>query len=117
MLRKSLICPSLVFRGQVQPYILLFDDETSNAPLMSDLADPPSPSPAKASLPDATVVSLPPLVPTVGMTRLVRSRTHSASSVGSTDGSRSRGAAATLPEDTISPSPEHSAMLTIEMTA
>uniref|UniRef100_G3N5R3 Protein NDRG3 n=1 Tax=Gasterosteus aculeatus aculeatus TaxID=481459 RepID=G3N5R3_GASAC len=35
-------------------------------------------------------------MPTAGMTRLVRSRTHSSSSIGSSDGARSR--AATLPE-------------------
>ncbi|XP_068193995.1 protein NDRG3-like [Antennarius striatus] len=37
-------------------------------------------------------------MPTAGMTRLVRSRTHSASSVGSAEGIRSRSAATTLPE-------------------
>ncbi|KAF1391077.1 hypothetical protein PFLUV_G00064850 [Perca fluviatilis] len=37
-------------------------------------------------------------MPTVGMTRLVRSRTHSASSVGSTDGVRSRSSTTALPE-------------------
>ncbi|XP_076596424.1 protein NDRG3-like isoform X4 [Chaetodon auriga] len=54
-------------------------------------------------------------VPTAGMTRLVRSRTHSASSVGSTDGVRSRSATNTLPEG--ANSPEHTAAQTIEMTA
>ncbi|KAM8755141.1 protein NDRG3-like isoform X1 [Sparus aurata] len=56
-------------------------------------------------------------VPTAGMTRLVRSRTHSASSVGSTDGIRSRSATNTLPEGANSTSPEHTAAQTIEMTA
>uniref|UniRef100_A0A8C6Q0U0 Protein NDRG3-like n=1 Tax=Nothobranchius furzeri TaxID=105023 RepID=A0A8C6Q0U0_NOTFU len=37
-------------------------------------------------------------MPTAGMTRLVRSRTHSASSVGSTEGVRNRGATNPLPE-------------------
>uniref|UniRef100_A0A674NEL7 Uncharacterized protein n=1 Tax=Takifugu rubripes TaxID=31033 RepID=A0A674NEL7_TAKRU len=55
-------------------------------------------------------------MPTAGMTRLVRSRTHSASSVGSSDGSRSRGAAVPLAED-ISPSNDHAALRTIEMSA
>ncbi|XP_056897344.1 protein NDRG3-like [Takifugu flavidus] len=55
-------------------------------------------------------------MPTAGMTRLVRSRTHSASSVGSSDGSRSRSAAAPLAED-ISPSNDHAALRTIEMSA
>lgn len=56
----------------------------------------------------------PPPVPTAGMTRLVRSRTHSASSVGSTEGSRSRGAAAAQPEDI---SPDRSAPHAINMSA
>ncbi|XP_070696244.1 protein NDRG3-like [Pempheris klunzingeri] len=56
-------------------------------------------------------------MPTAGMTRLVRSRTHSASSVGSTDGVRSRSATNTLPEGANSSSPEHTAAQTIEMTA
>ncbi|GAA6232450.1 protein NDRG3-like isoform X1 [Lates japonicus] len=56
-------------------------------------------------------------VPTAGMTRLVRSRTHSASSVGSTDGVRSRSATNALPEGANSTSPEHMAPHTIEMTA
>nr|XP_046253663.1 protein NDRG3-like isoform X2 [Scatophagus argus] len=54
-------------------------------------------------------------MPTAGMTRLVRSRTHSASSVGSTDGARSRSAANTLPEG--AGSPEHTAAHSIKMTA
>ncbi|XP_026187273.1 protein NDRG3-like [Mastacembelus armatus] len=56
-------------------------------------------------------------MPTVGMTRLVRSRTHSASSVGSTDGVRSRSTANTLPEGANSTRPENSEPHTIEMTA
>ncbi|KAM9351405.1 protein NDRG3-like [Symphorus nematophorus] len=56
-------------------------------------------------------------VPTAGMTRLVRSRTHSASSVGSTDGIRSRSATNTLPEGAHASGPEHTAAHTIEMTA
>ncbi|XP_027131449.1 protein NDRG3 isoform X2 [Larimichthys crocea] len=55
-------------------------------------------------------------VPTAGMTRLVRSRTHSASSVGSTDGVRSRSATNTLPEGATTSSPQHTAR-TLEMTA
>ncbi|TMS15891.1 Protein NDRG3 [Larimichthys crocea] len=58
----------------------------------------------------------PPGVPTAGMTRLVRSRTHSASSVGSTDGVRSRSATNTLPEGATTSSPQHTAR-TLEMTA
>uniref|UniRef100_A0A3B4XAD6 Protein NDRG2 n=1 Tax=Seriola lalandi dorsalis TaxID=1841481 RepID=A0A3B4XAD6_SERLL len=56
-------------------------------------------------------------MPTAGMTRLVRARTHSASSVGSTDGVRSRSTTNTLAEGDISTSPEHKAPHTIEMTA
>ncbi|KAM3872270.1 protein NDRG3-like [Diretmus argenteus] len=56
-------------------------------------------------------------VPTASMTRLVRSRTHSASSIGSTDGARSRSATATLPEGAISASPNHTATHTMEVTA
>ncbi|KAG7237748.1 hypothetical protein INR49_031857 [Caranx melampygus] len=55
-------------------------------------------------------------VPTAGMTRLVRARTHSASSVGSTDGVRSRSTTNALAEDDVSTSPEHTAPHTIEMT-
>uniref|UniRef100_H3DBW2 Protein NDRG2 n=1 Tax=Tetraodon nigroviridis TaxID=99883 RepID=H3DBW2_TETNG len=51
-------------------------------------------------------------MPTAGMTRLVRSRTHSASSVGSTDGSRGRGSGVTVPEDGVATSPERSALHT-----
>lgn len=56
-------------------------------------------------------------MPTAGMTRLVRARTHSASSVGSTDGVRSRGTTNALAEGDVSPNPEHKAPHTIEMTA
>ncbi|KAM3617580.1 uncharacterized protein V6R79_008399 [Siganus canaliculatus] len=56
-------------------------------------------------------------MPTAGMTRLVRSRTHSASSVGSTDGVRSRSATNALPEGATSCSPERSAAPAIPMTA
>ncbi|XP_029282376.1 protein NDRG3-like isoform X1 [Cottoperca gobio] len=56
-------------------------------------------------------------VPTAGMTRLVRSRTHSASSVGSTEGVRSRSTTNTLPEGANSTIPGHMAEQTIEMTA
>uniref|UniRef100_A0A3Q0RCE8 Uncharacterized protein n=1 Tax=Amphilophus citrinellus TaxID=61819 RepID=A0A3Q0RCE8_AMPCI len=52
-------------------------------------------------------------MPTAGMTRLVRSRTHSASSVGSTDGVRSRG---TANEGANCVGPELAAVHTIEMT-
>ncbi|XP_008281427.1 protein NDRG3-like isoform X1 [Stegastes partitus] len=55
-------------------------------------------------------------VPTAGMTRLVRSRTHSASSVGSTDGIRSCSTAGALPEGTNCTSPKQTAVH-IEMTA
>ncbi|XP_077437552.1 protein NDRG3-like isoform X2 [Vanacampus margaritifer] len=44
-------------------------------------------------------------MPTAGMTRLVRSRTHSASSVGSSDGVRTRSSTNTLPEGGASTSP------------
>ncbi|KAM9827962.1 protein NDRG3-like [Syngnathus typhle] len=44
-------------------------------------------------------------MPTAGMTRLVRSRTHSASSVGSGDGVRTRASTNTLPEGGAPPSP------------
>ncbi|XP_071059804.1 protein NDRG3-like isoform X2 [Pseudochaenichthys georgianus] len=54
-------------------------------------------------------------VPTAGMTRLVRSRTHSASSVGSAEGARSRSTTTTLPEGATIPG--HMAEQTIEMTA
>uniref|UniRef100_UPI0037E844C8 protein NDRG3-like isoform X1 n=1 Tax=Semicossyphus pulcher TaxID=241346 RepID=UPI0037E844C8 len=56
-------------------------------------------------------------VPTAGMTRLVRSRTHSASSVGSTDGIRGRSTTNTLPDGANSTGPEHTEALTIQMTA
>ncbi|XP_029282378.1 protein NDRG3-like isoform X3 [Cottoperca gobio] len=56
-------------------------------------------------------------MPTAGMTRLVRSRTHSASSVGSTEGVRSRSTTNTLPEGANSTIPGHMAEQTIEMTA
>lgn len=56
-------------------------------------------------------------MPTAGMTRLVRSRTHSASSVGSTDGVRSRSTTNTLPEGANPTSPGHTAERPIEMTA
>ncbi|XP_037628404.1 protein NDRG3-like isoform X3 [Sebastes umbrosus] len=56
-------------------------------------------------------------VPTAGMTRLVRSRTHSASSVGSTDGVRSRSTTNTLPEGASSTTSGLTAERTIEMTA
>ncbi|XP_041655147.1 protein NDRG3-like isoform X2 [Cheilinus undulatus] len=56
-------------------------------------------------------------VPTAGMTRLVRSRTHSASSVGSTEGIRGRNANSVLPEAANSSGPEHTESLTIQMTA
>uniref|UniRef100_A0A8D3AZP2 Protein NDRG3 n=1 Tax=Scophthalmus maximus TaxID=52904 RepID=A0A8D3AZP2_SCOMX len=56
-------------------------------------------------------------VPTAGMTRLVRSRTHSASSVGSTDGVRGRSTTNTLPEGANSASGGLTAPQTIEMTA
>lgn len=56
-------------------------------------------------------------MPTAGMTRLVRSRTHSASSVGSTDGVRNRSTTNTLPEGATCTVPEHTAVQTIEMTA
>uniref|UniRef100_A0AAQ5ZS61 Protein NDRG2 n=1 Tax=Amphiprion ocellaris TaxID=80972 RepID=A0AAQ5ZS61_AMPOC len=55
-------------------------------------------------------------VPTAGMTRLVRSRTHSASSVGSTDGVRSCSTAGALPEGANCTSPGQTAVH-IEMTA
>ncbi|KAF3696354.1 Protein NDRG3 N-myc downstream-regulated gene 3 protein [Channa argus] len=55
-------------------------------------------------------------MPTAGMTRLVRSRTHSASSVGSAEGVRSRGPTTALPEGADCPSPELTAPQTIEMT-
>ncbi|KAF3860947.1 hypothetical protein F7725_001202 [Dissostichus mawsoni] len=54
-------------------------------------------------------------MPTAGMTRLVRSRTHSASSVGSAEGVRSRSTTTTLPEGATIPG--HMAEQTIEMTA
>ncbi|XP_063742721.1 protein NDRG3-like isoform X2 [Eleginops maclovinus] len=54
-------------------------------------------------------------VPTAGMTRLVRSRTHSASSVGSAEGVRSRSTTNTLPEGATMPG--HMAEQTIEMSA
>uniref|UniRef100_A0A3Q3WDN5 Uncharacterized protein n=1 Tax=Mola mola TaxID=94237 RepID=A0A3Q3WDN5_MOLML len=47
-------------------------------------------------------------MPSAAMTRLVRSRTHSASSLGS-DGSRSRGTTNVLPEGANSSSPDHTA--------
>ncbi|XP_063320776.1 protein NDRG3-like isoform X2 [Pelmatolapia mariae] len=53
-------------------------------------------------------------MPTAGMTRLVRSRTHSASSVGSTDGVRSR---STTNEGANCAEPDNTAVHTIEMTA
>ncbi|XP_039878824.1 protein NDRG3-like isoform X2 [Simochromis diagramma] len=53
-------------------------------------------------------------VPTAGMTRLVRSRTHSASSVGSTDGVRSR---STTNEGANCAEPDNTAVHTVEMTA
>ncbi|XP_054464499.1 protein NDRG3-like [Anoplopoma fimbria] len=56
-------------------------------------------------------------MPTAGMTRLVRSRTHSASSVGSSDGIRSRSTTNTLPEGATSSIPGHTADHAIEMTA
>ncbi|XP_039657116.1 protein NDRG3-like isoform X1 [Perca fluviatilis] len=61
-------------------------------------------------------------VPTVGMTRLVRSRTHSASSVGSTDGVRSRSSTTALPEGATGPTGATSPTLTaagrtLQMTA
>ncbi|KAF0036043.1 hypothetical protein F2P81_011355 [Scophthalmus maximus] len=56
-------------------------------------------------------------MPTAGMTRLVRSRTHSASSVGSTDGVRGRSTTNTLPEGANSASGGLTAPQTIEMTA
>ncbi|XP_034447547.1 protein NDRG3-like [Hippoglossus hippoglossus] len=56
-------------------------------------------------------------MPTAGMTRLVRSRTHSASSVGSTDGVRSRTTTNTLPEGVSSSSSELTVPHTIEMTS
>ncbi|XP_074500917.1 protein NDRG3-like isoform X2 [Sebastes fasciatus] len=56
-------------------------------------------------------------VPTAGMTRLVRSRTHSASSVGSTDGVRSRSTTTTMPEGASSTTSGLTAERTIEMTA
>uniref|UniRef100_A0AAQ5Z9K7 Protein NDRG2 n=1 Tax=Amphiprion ocellaris TaxID=80972 RepID=A0AAQ5Z9K7_AMPOC len=55
-------------------------------------------------------------MPTAGMTRLVRSRTHSASSVGSTDGVRSCSTAGALPEGANCTSPGQTAVH-IEMTA
>ncbi|XP_024865556.1 protein NDRG3 isoform X2 [Kryptolebias marmoratus] len=57
-------------------------------------------------------------VPTAGMTRLVRSRTHSASSVGSSEGGvRNRGATNTLPEGAACTGPPNVAARTIEMKA
>uniref|UniRef100_A0A8C6VZ49 Protein NDRG3-like n=1 Tax=Nothobranchius furzeri TaxID=105023 RepID=A0A8C6VZ49_NOTFU len=56
-------------------------------------------------------------MPTAGMTRLVRSRTHSASSVGSTEGVRNRGATNPLPEGAACTSPQPPAAPTIQMTA
>ncbi|XP_075957840.1 protein NDRG3-like isoform X2 [Anarhichas minor] len=57
-------------------------------------------------------------MPTAGMTRLVRSRTHSASSVGSSDGVRSRSTTSALPEGaTTSAIPGLTADHAIEMTA
>uniref|UniRef100_A0AAX7SZQ6 Protein NDRG3 n=1 Tax=Astatotilapia calliptera TaxID=8154 RepID=A0AAX7SZQ6_ASTCA len=53
-------------------------------------------------------------MPTAGMTRLVRSRTHSASSVGSTDGVRSR---STTNEGANCAEPDNTAVHTVEMTA
>uniref|UniRef100_A0A3Q4GWJ4 Protein NDRG3-like n=1 Tax=Neolamprologus brichardi TaxID=32507 RepID=A0A3Q4GWJ4_NEOBR len=53
-------------------------------------------------------------VPTAGMTRLVRSRTHSASSVGSTDGVRSR---STTNEGANCAEADNTAVHTVEMTA
>uniref|UniRef100_A0A3P9IGH8 NDRG family member 3 n=1 Tax=Oryzias latipes TaxID=8090 RepID=A0A3P9IGH8_ORYLA len=56
-------------------------------------------------------------VPTAGMTRLVRSRTHSASSISSTDGVRSRSATNTLADGAGCAAPERTEVHTIEMTA
>ncbi|XP_062247271.1 protein NDRG3-like isoform X1 [Platichthys flesus] len=56
-------------------------------------------------------------MPTAGMTRLVRSRTHSASSVGSSDGVRSRTATSAPPEGVTSSSSELTVPHTIEMTS
>ncbi|CAB1427636.1 unnamed protein product [Pleuronectes platessa] len=56
-------------------------------------------------------------MPTAGMTRLVRSRTHSASSVGSSDGVRSRPATSAPPEGVTSSSSELTVPHTIEMTS
>ncbi|KAM8830581.1 LOW QUALITY PROTEIN: protein NDRG3-like [Synchiropus picturatus] len=53
-------------------------------------------------------------VPTAGMTRLVRSRTHSASSVGSSDGARTRSTTQALPDVTVSP--QRNVAQTLEMT-
>uniref|UniRef100_A0A3P9LSN0 Uncharacterized protein n=1 Tax=Oryzias latipes TaxID=8090 RepID=A0A3P9LSN0_ORYLA len=56
-------------------------------------------------------------MPTAGMTRLVRSRTHSASSISSTDGVRSRSATNTLADSAGCAAPERTEVQTIEMTA
>uniref|UniRef100_H2MXE9 NDRG family member 3 n=1 Tax=Oryzias latipes TaxID=8090 RepID=H2MXE9_ORYLA len=56
-------------------------------------------------------------MPTAGMTRLVRSRTHSASSISSTDGVRSRSATNTLADGAGCAAPERTEVQTIEMTA
>ncbi|XP_053705021.1 protein NDRG3-like isoform X2 [Synchiropus splendidus] len=53
-------------------------------------------------------------MPTAGMTRLVRSRTHSASSVGSSDGARTRSTTQALPDVTVSP--QRNVAQTLEMT-
>ncbi|XP_060930453.1 protein NDRG3-like [Limanda limanda] len=56
-------------------------------------------------------------MPTAGMTRLVRSRTHSASSVGSADGVRSRTSTNALPEGVDSSSSELTVPHAIEMAS
>ncbi|KAM4610441.1 protein NDRG3-like [Polymixia lowei] len=54
---------------------------------------------------------------TASMTRLVRSRTHSASSVGSTDGPRSRSTTNTVTEGATQATPRHTATHAMEVTA
>ncbi|XP_056128767.1 protein NDRG3-like [Lampris incognitus] len=56
-------------------------------------------------------------MPTASMTRLVRARTHSASSMGSAEGTRSRSTTNHLTEDADPASTKHTATHTLEVTA
>uniref|UniRef100_A0A3Q3K879 Protein NDRG2 n=1 Tax=Monopterus albus TaxID=43700 RepID=A0A3Q3K879_MONAL len=118
----TLRCPALLVVGDMSPAVdAVVECNSRLDPTKTTLLKVPCvcflPQPGKLAEAFKYFVQGMGYMPTAGMTRLVRSRTHSASSVGSTDGVRSRSATNTLPEGANHTSPEHTAPHTIQMMA